>query len=233
MSVSLARFYPLENIPDIIVIKGKYLNYYIVHAGMVAEAFELISRDVDGKPEGYIQAYRFDESVAGYDAPLRQVTWSRKGLYSQRSHWHVWPSEENLHEKRTCIIHGHTPFCMLKKGDYFRYGDKNLFWVNQKIWFSEDFQSFDIDSNIKGRYNPEDSYRGLSCICLESVEKIASLNGNRLTAEAVRESQNFVFGMGLVYGYSFFENADIDRILTAQPAMKNIYADSNRRIWLE
>ena len=44
--------YPLENLPDIIVIRGRQLNYYIVHAGMVSGAFHLINEDMAKCPIG-------------------------------------------------------------------------------------------------------------------------------------------------------------------------------------
>lgn len=126
----------------------------------------MINKDIEStyKP---VYAYALDETVAGYDAPLRQVVWSRNGLYSQRSHYHVWPSEKSLQAANACIIHGHTPFSQLKRGNFFSYGDRMLFWENQKVWFAEDLQSFDIDSNVKGRFDTSDLYRGLSCVCLE------------------------------------------------------------------
>lgn len=138
------------------------MTYYISHAGMVNGAFELINEDKRLHPQEKVLAYALNEDVACYDAPFRQIIWSRRGLYSQKSHYHNWPSENTLHTEKACIIHGHTPFSQLKNGNYFSYGDKMLFWQNQHIWFAEDLQSFDIDSNIKGKYDKNDNYRGLS-----------------------------------------------------------------------
>lgn len=96
-----------------------------------------------------------------------------------------WPSESDLRMHRACIIHGHTPYCYFMK-NCFSYGDNNIFWQNQHIFFSEDLQSFDIDSNIKGRYKNGESYRGLCCICLEVFERIAEQNSGHLSIEGIR-----------------------------------------------
>ena len=75
--------YALENLPDIIVWRGRQLNYYIAHAGMVSDALRLMAEDI-GQDDRITHAYRLDKSCAEYDAPLRQIVWSRRGLYSQR-----------------------------------------------------------------------------------------------------------------------------------------------------
>lgn len=83
----LYPYYPLDNLPDIIVLREKCMNFYIVHAGIVSGAFQLINEDIRRNPEKTVHAYRLDNSCAQYDAPFRQIIWSRRGLYSQRSRW--------------------------------------------------------------------------------------------------------------------------------------------------
>lgn len=65
----LYPIFELKNMPDIIVIRGTVMNYYLAHAGMVDKAFDLINKDIEStyKP---VYAYALDETVAGYDAPL-------------------------------------------------------------------------------------------------------------------------------------------------------------------
>ena len=182
--------YPLDNLPDVMVIRKELMSYYIVHARMVENAFDIINDDIANNPGNKVYAYRLDISCAEYDAPLRQLVWSGRGLYSQKSHWRTWPSFTNLIQHNACIIHGHTPYSFLMR-NYFSYGDLNLFWANQHIWFSEDLQSFNIDSNIKGRYANREQYRGLSCLCLEVLNEIASKNEGCITINGIRNAPNF------------------------------------------
>lgn len=224
--------YALPNLPDIFVLKGKNITFYLTHAGMVQEAFDMINIDIKNSPETHGWAYALDENITCYDAPFRQIVWSRRGLYSQRSRHHVWPSEESLHATKACIIHGHTPFSQLKHGDYFSYGDKMLLWEKQRIWFAEDLQSFDIDSNVKGRFDSDDYYRGLSCVCLEIVDEISSMNDGFLSREAMRESENFVFSVPYTPNVFRTDSSDLSPILEAKPKMKRIVlaADGNPQI---
>lgn len=219
--------YELRNLPDILVINGRNMNYYLAHAGMVQNAFDLINEDIKGSLELNVHAYALDESLTCHDAPFRQITWSRKGLYSQHSRYHVWPSEESLRAEKACIIHGHTPFSQLKRGNYYSYGDKMLLWEKQRIWFAEDLQSFDIDSNVKGRRSSDDSYRGLSCICLEIVDEIAAKNNGFLTREAIQNYENFVFSVPYTQNVFMNINADLSRVIEARPQMKRIKLNEN------
>ena len=157
-----------------------------------------------------------------YDAPLRQIIWSRRGLYSQKSRFHVWPSKDSLREAGACIIHGHTPFSQLKNGDYYSYGDEMLLWQNQRIWFADDLQSFDIDSNVKGRFDENDPYRGLSCICLEILDEIAQRGSGVLRREEIRAAENFVFSVPYTPNDFTSVEGDISRILSARPRMRRI-----------
>ena len=220
--------YPLANLPDIIVWRGRQLNYCLSHAGMVSEALRLIADDIR-RDDRITHAYRLDESCAGYDAPLRQIVWSRRGLYSQRGQFHVWPSESQLSDARFCIIHGHTPYCFMKYGgSHYYYGDRCLFWENQRVLFSEDLQSFDIDSNIKGHFQNGECYRGLSCLCLEVLEETAAACGGRVTLDGIRRSRNGVFSVGYVpLDYSAAFTRDMSRILEAAPDMKTIKLADN------
>ena len=227
----LYPIFELKNMPDIIVIRGTVMNYYLAHAGMVDKAFDLINKDIEStyKP---VYAYALDETVAGYDAPLRQVVWSRNGLYSQRSHYHVWPSEKSLQAANACIIHGHTPFSQLKRGNFFSYGDRMLFLENQKVWFAEDLQSFDIDSNVKGRFDTSDLYRGLSCVCLEMIDEIAAKGNGVLKREVLRESENFVFSVPHTPIENTNVDTDLSNLLQAKPAMKRILLDNDGMLQL-
>lgn len=220
----LAPIYPLENLPDVIVLRKQHLNYFIAHAGMVAKAFNLMTQDMELDPCNEIFVYRLDESCAGYDAPLRQLVWSRRGLYSQRSRWRTWPSTSSLMQNRACILHGHTPYCYFIK-NYFSYDDINLFWQNQHIWFSEDLQSFNLDSNIKGRYENGESYRGLACLCLEAVENVVEQNNGELTIGGLKTAPNGVFGVEYVNGNSESIDGDVYRVTTAKPKMKTNSSD--------
>lgn len=227
----LYPIFELKNMPDIIVIRGTVMNYYLAHAGMVDKAFDLINKDIEStyKP---VYAYALDETVAGYDAPLRQAVWSRNGLYSQRSHYHVWPSEKSLQAANACIIHGHTPFSQLKRGNFLSYGDRMLFWENQKVWFAEDLQSFDIDSNVKGRFDTSDLYRGLSCVCLEMIDEIAAKGNGVLKREVLRESENFVFSVPHTPIENTNVDTDLSNLLQAKPAMKRILLDNDGMLQL-
>lgn len=220
--------YTLDNLPDLIVIREKYLTYYIVHAGMTRPAFELINADMAKDPDRKLFAYRLDPECVGYDAPLRQLIWSRNGLYSQRSHWGNWPSEEALLQSRACIIHGHSPYCFFKHENYYSYGERKLFWQNQHIFFSESLQSFNIDANVKGRYANGEGHRRLSCVCLESIEEIAAQSGGRLTRQGVKDAPNFVFS-ARHRGYPYIgKTGDIKTLTTAAPEAKRITLDENR-----
>lgn len=223
----LGPIHALENLPDVFVLKHKHMTYYLTHAGMVRDAFDLINEDIKDLPEGQGRAYALDNSVTNFNAPFRQLTWSRRGLYSQRSRYHVWPSEESLHAAKACIIHGHTPFSMLKNGNYYSYGDKMLLWEQQRIWFAEDLQSFDIDSNAKGRFETDDHYRGLSCVCLEVLDEIAAKNNSHLTRDAIRESENFVFAVPYAPNAMSDIDADLSIVLEAKPEMKRIALAQN------
>ncbi len=220
--------YPLENLPDLYVIKGSVMNYYIAHAGMVSGAMKLIMQDTDHEPECSVHAYRLDSSIAQNDAPFRQLVWSKRGLYSQRSHWGVWPTEEMLSEAHACIIHGHTPYCFFM--DHFSYGDDCLFWEKQHVYFSEDLQSFNLDSNIKGRNENGETYRGLCCLCLEICEEIASRNHGRLSVDSLSSYENGVFSMDYApaWGVSPMSVGDPYNILNAAPHMKTISLDQER-----
>ena len=214
--------FTLENLPDVIVIRGKKLVFYIAHAGMVSSAFDLINEDMSKDPGKRVFAYRLEDNTCCYDAPLRQLVWSLKGLYSQHSRWHVWPDEEKLKKSCACIIHGHTPYCFFKKPDRFTYGYDNLFWQNQHVWFCGELRSFDIDSNVKGRYKNGETYRGLSCICLEVYDDLAAAHDGLLTTELVYGAENGIFGVELEYTGWTGEFGTPDIILNAVPEMKTI-----------
>ena len=217
--------YYLENLPDIIVYRGTNLNYYIVHAGMVSSAFNLINSDIDKEPDKKNFAYRLENHTCCFDAPLRQLVWSLRGLYSQHSRWHVWPTEEVLKERRACVVHGHTPYCYFKKNDRYTYGDNNLYWEKQHVWFSEDLQSFNIDSNVKGKYVNGELYRGLSCLCIEVYDELASAEDGSLTVLKIRNAENGIFGQELSKSRIEISEGNPDIILNATPKMKTITLD--------
>ena len=229
----LYPIYALPNLPDVIVIRGDVLNFYIVHAGMVSLAYEAINEDMDNHPEEKIFAYNLDEYCAGSDAPLRQLVWSKNGLYSQNSHWlkQKWPATADLRKGHACIIHGHTPYCYFVN-DHSNYGDINLFWEKQHIWFSEDLCSYNIDSNIKGRYIEGETYRGITCLCLEVCDQIALKKQGLLTIEGIRETENGVFSVEYIPGISEDTEGDIHTILNAKPKMKTITVDRSEKVWI-
>ena len=218
--------YPLDNLPDIFVYRGEWLDYYIAHAGMVSDAFLLISEDIRKEPEKRVHAYSLSPACVAEDAPLRQIIWSRRGLYSQKSRWQAWPRTEELYKYKACIIHGHTPYCYFVNA-HMGYGDYNLFWEKQKIWFSEELCSFDIDSNIKGKQENGETYRGLSCLCLEVLEEISYMNNGYLTINGIRNADNFVFSAELESGWYNEQTGEIGRVLEAVPKMKRITLDKN------
>ncbi|MBR5095461.1 MAG: metallophosphoesterase [Oscillospiraceae bacterium] len=220
----LGPIYPLENLPDLFVVRGAHLDFFIAHAGMVSSAFDLICRDMAQDPGKSVYSYGLDDCCVAYDAPLRQLIWSRRGLYSQRSRWHTWPSEDALRRNRACIIHGHTPFCFFMGRGPFSYGDLSLFWNDQHIWYSQDLRSFDIDANVKGRYENGESYRGLACLCLDSLDEIAGQNGGDLTIGSILQAPNFVFAADHAPGWDNSEGG-IRRVLDAAPKMKRIGLD--------
>ena len=229
----LSPMYPLENMPDFMVIRGNVMNYYLVHAGMVSSAFNLVNDDMASEPKKKYFAYRLTEECAGYDAPLRQITWSRRGLYSQNSKWKKWPDEYNLYKNKACIIHGHTPYSFFNVKMHSFYGDKSLFWQKQHIWFSEDLQSFDIDSNIKGVSNVGENYRGLSCICLDVLEEIARANNCFLDIESIINAENFVFTADYEYSYCSVSDDNLPFLIHAAPEMKTIHINANGMLYLK
>lgn len=226
----LFPMYYLENLPDIIVVRMENLNYYIAHAGMIGDVMSAINQDMACSPDKKTFVYKLSDDTVGYDAPFRQIIWSRRGLYSQKSRWHVWPSEDILANSRACIIHGHTPYCFFMH-NYFGYGDRNLFWEKQHVFFSEDLQSFDIDSNIKGLYKNGESYRGLACVCLEVLEEVASHEG-KLTIDGIMDADNCMFSSPIYQGGFETAAGDINRILNSKPKMKTISADGENPIIL-
>lgn len=216
--------YPLYNLPDILVIRGNAMNYFIVHAGMVSSAFKVINEDMAKNPDKKIYAYKLDNCCTDYNSLLKLITWSRNGLYSQKfRRW--WPSEAELHNSKACIIHGHSPYCFFMHQDYISYGDECLFWQNQHMLFSEPLQSFNIDSDVKGRNKNGETYRGLSCVCLEIIDEIAEKNNGWLTIEGVASAPNFVFAARYIRTESFTYEGNTEIITNAQPLMKTITLD--------
>lgn len=218
----LLPVYMLKNLPDIFVIRGGRLNFYIAHAGMISPVFDLISDDIEKAPEQKAFAYKLEDHTVTYDAPLRQIIWSRRGLYSQRSRRRVWPSEDRLTERSACIVHGHTPYCFLCGTHYSSYGDRNLFWKNQHVWFSEDLHSFNIDANLKGRYENGESYRGLACLCIEVFDAVAERDGGRLTVDGILSAENGIFAVPYSSCRETVVHGDILKLETAAPEMKTI-----------
>ena len=215
----LMPVYTLSNLPDVMVIRGRNLNFYIAHAGMVSSAFRMMNEDMEAHPDQKFFAYRLEDNTCCFNAPLRQLVWSMRGLYSQRSHWHVWPSEEELAAHRACIIHGHSPYCFFKKTDYFTYGDNNLFFAKPHVFFSEELHSFNIDSNIKGRFENGENYRGLTCLCMEVFDEMAAGNGV-LTTDMIRNGENGLFSQEYDWEWGYVPDGDINRVLNAAPVMK-------------
>ena len=221
----LDPLYPLPNLPDILVLRGGCLNYFIVHAGMENSAFRLIAGDMAENPEKKVFAYRLDESCTETGVPLRQIVWSRKGLYTQRPEGGIWPPTDELRKHRACIIHGHTPYCFLVGAD-LPYGDVSLFWEKEHIWFSEDLCSFNIDANIKGRYEAGGSWRGLACLCLEALEETALRNGSVLTADGILRGENGVFAVPFSpVSFMDVQEGDPALLLKARSDMKTITMD--------
>ena len=227
----LGPYFPLENMPDIIVLKMKSMVYYMVHAGMVSSAFDLINEDLAARPDNSVYLYRLSDGCVAYDAPLRQIIWSRRGLYSQRSRWRQWPSQSSLYRNRAVILHGHTPYCFLM--GYPSYGDNNLFWQNQHIWFSEDLQSFDIDANIKGRQEFGENWRGIACVCLEVVDETAGRHNDSLSVSALQNAPNAVFAAPYVPSYEDCPIGNPDSLLSTPPDMKTISIHSDGRLSLQ
>lgn len=215
--------YELENLPDVLVLRWKQMTYYIVHAGLVRPAFDLINADLEKHPTQTVFAYRVDGKLVAHHGPLRQLIWSRYGLYSR--HRNYWPSGEKLAQNNACILHGHAPYCFFVEADRFSYGDENLFWKKQHIFFSEDLQSFNLDANVKGRYANGESHRALACVCLESIEEIAAQNQRHLTVDAVKNAPNFVFSADHDYHLPATEKGNIETITKAAPEARRITTD--------
>ena len=222
--------YELANLPDVIVLRETHMTYYIVHSGMVEAAFDLINADLAKHPEQTLFAYKLDPPLAARDGFLRQMIWSRYGLYSQRIGRPVWPREVKMKNHSACVLHGHTPYCFFMEGNRFSYGDENLFWKKQHIFFSEDLQSFNLDANVKGRYHNGEYHRALSCVCLEGIEEIAAQNRGNLTVGTVKNAPDFVFSVDHTYGPPPAERGDISAILRAAPKAKRIAADDHGRL---
>ncbi len=220
--------YYLENLPDIIVFRGETMDYYLAHAGMVRDVFRLIQEDMTRDDDKTVLAYALDDKCVKYNAPFRQIVWSRRGLYSQKSTGQLWPSTVELVDSSACIIHGHSPYCFFVNTPY-SYGDDNIYWENQHIWFSEDLCSFNIDANIKGRFANGEGCRNLSCLCIEVLEEIAALNNGMLTIDGiVSHPVNGVFSVPPVRGDIEIPDGNLSRILNAAPEMKMIKMDRYR-----
>ena len=203
------------------------MDYYLAHAGMVKDVLRLIQEDMTLNDDKTVLAYKLDDLCVCHDAPFRQVIWSRRGLYSQKSRWHVWPSTDELIDTNACIIHGHSPYCFFVN-TFFTYGDDNIYWENQHIWFSEDLCSFNIDANVKGRFENGEGCRNLSCLCIEILEEIASQHDGTLTIDGnISHPVNGVFTVSYVPGDFDILNGDLHRILNAAPEMKMITIDEN------
>ncbi len=237
----LSPVFTLENLPDLYVIRGTYLNFYLAHAGMVESAFRLIGADLDAHPEQRVFQYGLSDRSVVYNAPLRQLTWSMRGLYSQHSRYAPprggtprfpdmgrWPETAALKQRHACIIHGHSPFSFFCRPGYYSYGGRILFYTRQHVFFSEALQSFNIDSDVKGRCENGQTYRGLACVCLEVLEEIAAENG-ALTLEGVCNAPNAVFAVPQVSTWGTDPPGDIHRILNAAPQMRRITLDENDR----
>lgn len=225
--------YPLENLPDIAVIKLRHMQYYLAHAGMIGKAFDFINADIAQRSDESIFVYKLDEACTKYDAPLRQLVWSLGGLYMQnqnRPQLGEWPTEISLYQNKAVILHGHTPYCYLLSGSY--YGDDSLFWTNQKIWFSEDLQSFDLDANVKGVIprGAVEYERSLTCVCLEVFDEIAGSNNCSLSIPDIQNAVNGVFSVKQFNSYESCEG-DIDLILSATPEMKLIRVDECKDLY--
>ena len=228
-------YYPLENLPDILVVRGKVMNYFIVHAGMLANAFDLIRQDMAAHPEQEVFAYRLSyECVQAKDSVLYELLWSRSGLYDKKNQGIRWAAKSALDPERACILHGHAPFSYFKHGDVFSYGGydhpTNLYWANQHIWFCEEMHSFNLDSDIKGKNKHGETYRGLTALCLEVCGEAAAQNGGILTADGIRKAENCAFGVPLDITHMPYENCDLSRILNARPEMKTITLDANHHL---
>lgn len=219
--------YPLENLPDIMVVRGRKLNFYIAHAGIVSAAFDLINDDMSREPHRKVFAYRLEDSTCCYNAPLRQVVWSLRGLYSQRSWRHVWPSEEDLTAHNACIIHGHSPYCYFKKPDRFTYGDDNLFWRSQHVWFCSELRSFNIDANVKGREQNGETYRGIACLCMEVYDELADKHDGCLSTDLVHDAENGIFGAEYEHCGWNYSTSSPDSILNAVCDMKTIVLEGD------
>lgn len=225
--------FPLENLPDIIAIRGETCVFFIVHAGMMDDIYDLIIEDIDKHPDDRVFSYALANNLVGEFDPYRQVVWSKSGFYQRARYNNVWPSEAKLKNRNAFIIHGHTPYVYMLRNKRFDYGRRNLFFTNQHVCFSEDLQSFNIDSNVKGRYMPgDDTYKGLSCICLEALDELSD-PGNGITIDAVKNASNFVFGSPYRYCDFAVEHFDKNEVLNAMPTYKMIKLGANKRPYID
>ncbi len=222
--------YRLENLPDALVVRGSYLNFFITHAGMVSEAFELFRRDMSKAPDRRVFAYRLMDDVCRYGAPLGMLTWSRRGLYTRSSGRYVWPPEDVLRENRACVIHGHAPYCFFVGENADPYGRNNLFWEKQHVWFCEDLRSFNLDSNIKGRHVNGESYRGLACLCMEVYDRLAADNDGQLTVDLLCTAENGIFSKEISSARQTVTDGDLDALLDARPDMKTVITDHRGKL---
>ncbi|MCR4644501.1 MAG: metallophosphoesterase [Oscillospiraceae bacterium] len=231
----MAQGYPLDNLPDILVLRSKVMDYYLVHSGMLANVFTAIGQDMDAAPDQTVFAYKLDPAYAGNKgAPLVQLLWSRNGLYTTRMQGRLWPAEQVLHIRRACILHGHAPFSYFRKAEYVDYGGETgstpLFWEDQHVLFCEEMQSFNLDADVKGKNKNNNTYRGLACLCLEGCNEAALRSGGILTVEGIRSTPNFLFGTAYEHEdyYGLFPLPD--RILEARPERKTITMDPDRTV---
>lgn len=227
----LGPSYPLPNLPDMFVLRGRQLTYYITHSGMVTDAFDAVNADMAESPEQRHFAYRFDEAcVRREGGPLREVIWSRGGLFHQNSGGRRWPTEQNLYAHGALILHGHAPYSYFceKNG----YGEENVFFEEAHVWFSEALFSFNLDSDVKGRNKNGETYRGLTALCLEVCEEIAAQCEGRLTREGVLAAQNPVFSVPYRWQSEALPGGDLNRILEAAPEQKTIWLGQDRCIYI-
>lgn len=184
----------LANLPDIIVLRMNKHNFYMAHASFYNKVIDIIYDDMEQNSSQKVFSYKIDRTISSNEEKGSErykcwrMKWSAKGTFVPENQNEFNQNTGQSVDEKACIIHGHTPFFFFDANDAEKkYGNNSLFWENQKIWFSEDMRSFNIDSNIKGE---KDSRRALSCLCLEVLDDM-----DMITKKKILRNPNGVFSV--------------------------------------
>ena len=85
---------------------------------------------------------------------------------------------------------------------------------------------------MKGRNAHGETYRGLSCLCLEVLEEIAARDEGAVSIEGLCAGPCPVFSQELVERWGWEPGGNIDAVLRARPEQRTIAVDAFGRPYL-